>query len=159
MKVIFYGNRHGNLGDKVIRWWTSSWENKLNGKWKDSYSHVELLFDDTTMFSASQYENLTRFAMYNKSDAWTEMTLNISKARETLVYSHCRRLEGSEYDYLGVLGFVFGNRDSRDEWFCSEVVVDALQRIGCLKGVKASKVSPNALYSLLKGDNCEEQVL
>lgn len=150
MKIVFYGNRQGNWMDKSIRWYTSPFTEKLNGKWRDSYSHVELEFSDGVMFSASQYENRTRFARRNpNSAAWVEVGLPLSWEEEAVVRQFCQRRDNLGYDYAGVAGFVFGNPDENSKWFCSEVCVAALQVVGMFGEVNPSKVSPNDMYNLL----------
>jgi len=147
MKVVFYGNRAGDFGDKLIRWWTSDLSSKVNGTWKDSYSHVELLFSDGYMFSASQYHNICRFRKFNPgSSAWVTVTTD---ADEEAVRMFCEEVNGSKYDYLGILGFVIGTKHAEDKYFCSEVVVRALQSSGRLGTVISSTTSPNKLYRLL----------
>lgn len=148
MKVIFYGNEAGNWIDKLIRWWTSSTMDKFNGMWKDSYSHVELLFEDGLMFSASQYENSTRFKPYNhESTSWTHIYL--PTAQEPMIREFCELEAGKKYDYLGVAGFVIGVRDHSSKWFCSEICTEALIVSGCLGRIDSAKVSPNDLFKIL----------
>ena len=146
MKLIFYKARYGAIGDKLIAWYTSNWKDKLNGNWRNSYSHVEILFSDGMMFSASQYENTVRYTRHSYSDSWDRIKLNISYDDECIVRSFCDSVEGAKYDYLGVAGFVLMNRDSRSKYFCSEVCVEALQEVGKLLKLDASKTSPNKLY-------------
>jgi ribosomal protein L24E len=150
MKVIFYGNRQGNLIDKTIRWWTSPVKHKFNGEWKDSYSHSEIEFSDGVMFSASQYENRTRFARRNpNSIAWVEVDIDIPYEDEKLVRMFCQHRDGLGYDYKGILGFVFGTPDNNSQWFCSEICTAALHHISIAEGIEPSKTSPNALYNKL----------
>lgn len=50
---------------------------------------------------------------------------------------------GKKYDYLGCLGFVFGNADNPNRYFCSEWCATLL-------GIKnPSKISPGKLYKIL----------
>lgn len=150
MKVVFYGNRKGNFVDKGIRWWTSNLKDKVNGNWKDSFSHVELVFSTGQMFSASQYSNSTRFANFNSKDpAWVTIDVKLTSNQELIIQEFCTRHNGAKYDYLGVLGFIFGNRDNSGKWFCSEICTVALQKVGLLPNLEAAKVSPNALYNSL----------
>lgn len=136
MKVIFYGNHHGNFVDKAIRWWTSSAKDKFNGKWRDSFSHVELLFSDGMMFSASQYENATRFKSHSiTSEAWMRVDVDIRYWEEEIVREWCYS--------------VFGLREDRSKWFCSEVCAAALQRVGMCDWIKPEHVSPNKLYRMI----------
>ena len=150
MKVIFYQGK-GDLGDKLIRWKTASWKQRLNGSWKELPSHCELLFDDGMMFSASQYENTTRFVRHNQhSDKWDRVTLQASKEQVDEMLKFCNKQEGKKYDYLGVVGFVLPFvSDSKDKWFCSEVVAEALDRVGIISVADSARVSPAKLKQVL----------
>ena len=151
MKIIFYGNRKGNIFDKLIRWWTSPLPEMFNGKWKDSYSHVELLFSDGMMFSASQYENSTRFRKHNlESSSWEYVDTDLSADDEAKIRKYCNSVNGKKYDYLGILGFILFTPDSPNKWFCSEVCTKGLQQVGLCAELKSSRTSPNCLYRELK---------
>jgi hypothetical protein len=150
MKVIFYGNRQGNALDKLIRWYTSPFRWKFNGKWKDTFSHVELVFNNGTMFSASQYENQVRIKPYHGAGkAWIEYHLPLSVSEEKILSQRAKKLLGKSYDYRGVLGFIFGNKDLQDSWFCSEVCVYLLHHVGLCRDLTPSKTSPNDLGAYL----------
>lgn len=49
-----------------------------------------------------------------------------------------------KYDYLGVLGFIFGNKDDKKRYFCSEWIATVLD----LKNPE--KLSPGELYTIVK---------
>jgi len=148
MQLAFYGNRWGGFGNKLIRWWTSSMKDKFNGKWKDSFSHVELLFSDGMMFSASQYENNTRFKKHSYTGhAWIRVPIKMSKEEEKKIREYCESVDGAEYDYLGVLGFLLPfSAGLKSKWFCSEVCTMGLQQVGMCNKLDSSKTSPNDLY-------------
>ena len=148
MQVIFYKARYGNLADKLIAWWTSSTKDKFNGKWLGSYSHVELLFDDGVMFSASQYDNAVRFKKYHPSNRWEQV--DISGGSEDLIIKFCESIEGGAYDWWGIAGFIAPVNDSLDKWFCSEVCTQALIVGRYIDYVDSAKISPNKLYRMLK---------
>ena len=62
--------------------------------------------------------------------------------------------EGKKYDYLGVIGIVFGNNDMPNRYFCSEWCAEVL-------GIpNSSKITPAKLYRLyknkVKNENCKE---
>ena len=150
MKVVFYGNRYGNLSDKIIRWWTSPLAEKINGKWKDSYSHSEIVFSDGMMFSASPYENVARFKPHSfTGKAWVRVDIDVTLEQEKKVRTWCEKQHGKKYDCMGVLGFAFNVPENPNKWFCSEVCTAALQEIGLLRNLVASKTSPNALHKEL----------
>lgn len=56
---------------------------------------------------------------------------------------------GTKYDYLGVLGFVFKNRDDPKRYFCSEWIATILEID------EPSKISPGKLYNILKDKKYE----
>ena len=150
MYVVFYGNRWGGASDRLIRWWAAPWKYKLNGDWRDMFSHVEIVFSDGQMFSASQYENRTRFKRHSFTGrAWFRAKITVTHAQERLMRNEAIRLNNKKYDYPGVIGFVLPFIESnKDKYFCSEVVRDLLV-IGGVKSVnskvKSSKFSPTGL--------------
>ena len=148
MKVIFYKARHGNFIDKAIAFKTSSWTDRLTGKWLDGYSHCELLFKDGMMFSASQWDNAVRFEHHRyNADKWEYTEVDLSEL-------HCRAFamqrNGEKYDYLGIVGFIvpFVKDDSKKS-FCSEVCYDILQKSGMPSKEDSSKVHPNLLHTII----------
>ncbi|ELZ6301321.1 hypothetical protein UXU72_001756, partial [Campylobacter coli] len=62
---------------------------------------------------------------------------------------------GKKYDFLGILGFFTFTKDSEDKWFCSEIIIRALQIGGLVKlgDMNAGSSSPNRLYKKLKDTN------
>jgi hypothetical protein len=59
------------------------------------------------------------------------------------------KTEGKKYDYLGALGFVFGNNENPNRWFCSEWCATVL-------GLEnPSKLSPGDLYQKIKNGTNE----
>lgn len=155
MKIIFYENRYGNWVDKLIRFKTATWTERLNGKWKDLPSHVELLFNDGMMFSASARENKVRFKKHNyRSKAWNRIDLPVSAKSEAKIRTWCESKVGLKYDYLGILEFVLPFiEDAPHRWFCSEVCDEALKvnTIILFKyfDIDSSKVSPARLKSMV----------
>jgi len=151
MEVIFYGHRKGNFFDKAIRWWTSPLKDKLSGKWKDSFSHVELSFKQGVMCSASQYENKVRFAATSRSDAWVRVQIKCTNEEAKRTYKFCLDQFNKPYDWFGLFGFIVPFRtQEKDKWFCSELCCEALKVGGILPTyIVSSKISPNGLYKLV----------
>jgi len=155
MYLAFYGNNYGSIYGKFVRWWTSPLSYKLNGKWKYTYSHVEIVFSDGMMFSASSYENKVRFKKHSfTGTAWDRLKLNISKQDEDTIRARCeqRVLKKEKYDYLGLLGFVFKNiHEDKTKSFCSEVCTKELQLyIPEFRNLIPCKTSPNDMAKALK---------
>jgi len=155
MQIIFYDNQDCNFIDKVIRFRTATWKQRFDGSWKYLPSHVELLFSDGMMFSASQYENKTRFKEHNLSSThWSRLALDVDEKTEGRIRLWCLNQAGKKYDYLGVLGFVMPFiKDSRNRWFCSEVCCEALKQNTNLVNlyIDSSKVSPAKLKNIILG--------
>jgi hypothetical protein len=155
MYLAFYGNNYGSIYGKFIRWWTSPLSYKLNGKWKITYSHVEIVFSDGMMFSASSYENKVRFKKHSfTGKAWDRFKLSISKTDEDIIRENCevRVNKGEKYDYLGLIGFlIFNTVESKERSFCSEVCTTELQEyVPELKDLVPHKTSPNDMAIALK---------
>lgn len=155
MKIIFYENRAGNWVDNLIRWKTATWKQRKDGSWKDLPSHVELLFSDGMMFSASQYEDRVRFKQHNfYSKSWMRIELPITSSQEAIVRDWCETQVGKKYDYLGILGFIIPFiKDNPNKWFCSEVCDEAckdkLPIFSQFKHIDSAKVSPAKLKTFV----------
>ena len=155
MKVIFYQHQYGNWVDKAIRFKTATWEQRLSGEWKHLPSHVELLFDDGRMFSASQYENRVRFKTCNtESPVWKIYDIKIDNpAGYELLIAFCKQQIGKKYDYLGILNFIVPfMHNNKNKWFCSELVCKALQVSDVIPlGIESYKMSPAKLEQVVSG--------
>ena len=150
MRVAFYKAKYGNFVDLGIAWWTASFADKLNGKWKDGYSHTELVFSDNDMFSASSRDSLVGWRKFHPSEHWDVEFIAMSYQDEDKLRRECNKLAGAKYDYAGILGFVIGTPDASSRWFCSEVVTAMLQKVQVLTGLDPSKVSPNRMAAELR---------
>ena len=140
MQVIFYKAKKGNAVDKLIAFYTSTLYEKITGKWLDTYSHVELLFSDGYMFSASQRTGLTAYRKHILDfEKWEYIDIEVD---EKEVRALANKYAGKAYDYLGVISFLGIGKQEDKKWFCSEVVAKCL-------GYKNTKISPNGLYRLL----------
>lgn len=64
--------------------------------------------------------------------------------RPSKVYEFFYKTCGKGYDYLGCLGFVFGNRDDPKKYFCSEWCAE------CLGLENPSSLTPKDLYLYFK---------
>jgi hypothetical protein len=149
MKVIFYKARYGNFVDKTFAFKTSSWKDRFNGKWLDSYSHCEVLFDDGMMYSASQWDNAVRSKEHHYNLAlWTYVDVDWN---ELTARYKADALLGVGYDYRAIANFllpIIGEDGSR--MFCSEYCNEVGYYCNDLKLQKDSyKESPNSLYKRL----------
>lgn len=148
MYLAFYGNGYGGFSNKFIRYWTSPLTYKLNGKWRATFSHVEIVFSDGMMFSASQYEGHVRLKPHSfTGKAWVRKPLSISAKHEGIIRKNCEVLVdiGVGYDYLGVLGFVLPFvKQEKSKAFCSEVCLDMISAyVPKLSHLDSGRSSPN----------------
>ena len=151
MKVIFYGNRYGNWADKLIRFKTATWKQRVSGEWKDLPSHCELLFDNGQMFSASFRENIVGFKEHSYTGkAWCRLDIDLTDSQVLQVGRFAREQVGKKYDYLGILGFILPFvHQVQSRWFCSEVCSEALKQVDYLELQDSAKVSPAKLKQLV----------
>lgn len=123
------------------------------------YCHVELVISDLPnnlgefeCFSAHLQEGV-RYAWLNLSpNEWDLIELpEFGQADRLKLIDWCDEHDGIKYDLTGALAFKLPWRRADDaKWFCSEIVLSALQQVGLLTFVDASITSPNLLYLLAR---------
>jgi len=150
MEIVFYRASKGNTADKVIAWWTSPFSSKFSGDWRDSYSHVEIILPTGFMVSASQYKGCVRAKKFKTSTSWHSLEVPMGRSMADATEKFILSKVGIKYDYIGLLGFVFGTRDVDSKYFCSELIAEALMEGGVLPKSNPAKFSPNTLYLELK---------
>ncbi len=136
-----------NIGSWAIRLGTHS-----------DFSHVDVVMSDGRLLGARSdtampgvairkpdYAVFTRVQRVllpvSFADAWHE---------ETPFYNFLRAQLGKPYDWKSIVGFVI-NRDWRetDSWFCSELVIAALETAGIVKvATTANRITPNDAFLL-----------
>ena len=142
--IIMFQKQDPSFYAKLIRFWTRS-----------KYAHCEVVFSDGTGYSAQAGKGVIRFqahpAMYPTS-GWDAVLIETALPLEQNAESFCSEEVGCSYDWLGViLTQVFGlRRESKDKWFCSELCLAALHKMGKYTKFPAYKYSPGALYKLLQ---------
>jgi len=143
MLKVAFRKKSSSFYSKLIRIWTF-------GK----YSHSEILFPDGRSFSSDEADGGTRWRNQAMStDEWDFLDVPCTIDHVQRVAEFCDDENGCEYDMTGIsfsfLPVPIGWQSST-RWFCSEICVAALQQIGYMVGHTPSRVSPNALYKLLK---------
>ncbi|EDO8872226.1 hypothetical protein GL638_00555 [Campylobacter coli] len=155
MKIAFYKvkeNDKSTFLDKAIAFFTSSWKERLNGDFLKSYSHCEIILDNL-MISSSPRDKGVRIKEFKDTGRWDFIEIN--DINETKIKEFLYSQIGKKYDFLGILGFFTLTKDSEDKWFCSEIIIRALQIGGLVKlgDMNAGSSSPNRLYKKLKDTN------
>jgi len=139
VKVAFYKAK-GDWTDWLIRKWT-----------KGPYSHCELVFDSLWL-SASLWEGMVRYKDIKPGyKEWDFISLDLTVTQAKKIQDWSALELGSGYDWLGILltQTVNMNRQDPHRWFCSELVVAALQQASMLQRVVPHQTDPNELYRLL----------
>jgi hypothetical protein len=145
MQLAFY---HGN-GDlitdliRVLTW--------------GAYSHVEIVFSDGRWFSASGRGNAgVRWKDGPGGEGWVLVDLPfITQEAEAEVFDWANRQIGLPFSWFGVWSFVVPwMGTSSGDWFCSELVVYALQRCVGLLPTIPLRTSPSRLYELVSDSRC-----
>lgn len=142
MQVAFR-KKPNSIYAHIIRAWTF-------GK----FSHSELVFSDSRTFSSDEADGGTRWTHKPlPRNEWDFLTVPCTEQQEQEIAAFCAKEEKCKYDMVGI-GFSFLpipiGWQSPEKWFCSEICVAALQQIGYLTGYTPARVSPNALYKILK---------
>ena len=135
MKLVFY--KPIKFQDKLIAWYT-----------KGPYYHAEIEFSDGMRVESSAESN--GVSIYTpKEDNYITVKFNILNANEDKVRKWCEEQMGCKYDWFGVVRFVVPFvKQSSTRWFCSELIVAALQQIGFFANVKPHKLSPNDMFKV-----------
>lgn len=136
MRAAFFKGRHPGLRGlfgQLIKTWTIG-----------RYSHVELQFSDGMCASSLYTEGGVRYVFKDLDPAewdFVELPAHLEPAAKAWFDAHI----GKSYDFLGDFHFIIGTvAASRDKWFCSRAIADAL---GLEDGWR---YEPNILASTLR---------
>lgn len=118
MRAAFFKSRHAGwrgLFGVLIKHWTLG-----------RYSHVELQFSDGMCASALYLDGGVRIKFLVLDPADYDF-VDLPDAMEPAAKAWFDAHVGKSYDFLGDLHFLVGTvAASRDKWFCSRAVADAL---------------------------------
>lgn len=138
MLYIAFQKSNGSIIDRLISFFT-----------KSEYIHCEIVTskNKNSIYGYSSYIGEgVRAKWIDIDDRWELIPLNNTKfkcIRAQEIKDFYSKTEGKKYDYLGCLGFVFGNSDNPNRYFCSEWCAEAL-------GIEnPSKVSPAKLHDMI----------
>ena len=128
------------MSDKAIALWT-----------RGKYSHCELVVDGYMYSSSPRDGGVRRKVHAYNLNTWEYIEVDIDVKELYGFYGHTK---DCKYDWLGILGFIFNNRDDPDKYFCSEWVATVLSFSKYRLSKIPSKLSPNGLFKELKGVIC-----
>jgi hypothetical protein len=147
LHLAFYrGREKGDVLDRVIARHD-----------RGPHSHVEIVFGPLAVdpqrpavcFSSSWRDGGVRFkAIRLEPSLWDTVRIAASERDVAAVRRFCVRHVGGRYDVPGVLAFKLPRclKHRQQWWFCSEIVVAALQTAGLLGGLDPTATTPNGLY-------------
>jgi len=146
IKVAFY-KKQTSLYTKGIYY-----VQKLQRTERPDFVHVELVVDGVWHTSSSIDGGVRERRISGDSGNWEFITLNVSVDEVALLKLFFYSQRNCGYDYLGVFLTQLLPLDiqSRERWFCSEIVAEALMLIGVLPIVASpSYYSPARLNDTL----------
>lgn len=143
----------GNSANRFERWQ----DNVIRKITRGQYSHCEIVIEKTEFTGTGHYDSETTYTAYSSSPRdggvrcksinihngnWDVIPLpNVS---ESQVRSYFAKTQGKKYDWLGVLGLVFGLKQNRKKFFCSEWCFNAI-----FNSEQGWRFSPNQLAVIL----------
>ena len=140
MKIIFHKRPH-NPWEKAICWWTGG-----------PYFHCAMVFSDNILIESLPGKGVHMAIVENIDPAvWDTVEVRMTPEEEAAIQKWAAAEVGCAYDWLGIFmaQFLGIPRASRNKWFCSELIVDALHQVGRWLPYKPCTVSPNKLYKLV----------
>lgn len=146
MRFAFAKNGQ-SLVPKLIAFWT-----------RGPYFHVEAIFSDNTSFGALPVGSMkTEYQKDKVYDPkyWDFVDIPCTLEQEIELRKWCDTEVGCKYDWYGIIfSQVLGmRREHPTQWFCSEICVAMLQKLGYFMSKTPCTISPNKLYKMIfKGD-------
>lgn len=111
-----------------------------------------VLWGDTTGYRLLKHDSNNPFYRMPNETQFTVLPLPMEVEQEfkvaTFLLNQCKK----EYDYAGALTYYLPLRHSHQEYptyFCSQLMVCALQQVRQFQDINPSSVTPNKLYTLL----------
>jgi hypothetical protein len=155
MKVAFYkgdGDKwRYRVVDGAIRWWTEG-----------PYSHTEIVFSDGSWFSISPRNTKVRLERVAfDPEKWDFIEVALTPEQERTTRSWAELQVGKRYDWLGIFLSQILPLTVHDlsRWFCSEIVLAALQQVGLFHIWRPNEVHPNMLAYILRGNAAKPNTL
>lgn len=133
MIILAFKTKPTDLIEKVISWVTRS-----------DIIHCEIVTDLHTNkflgYTSQAGKGVVRHWVSYDPNLWEFMAIDVNGIVASDVRDFYIKTKGKGYDYLGCLGFVFGNPDNPNRYFCSEWCAECLGLKNC------SSFSPSDLY-------------
>lgn len=111
-----------------------------------------VLWGDTTGYRLLKYDHNNPFYRMPNETQFTCLPLSMEEKDEFQVASFLLSQCKKKYDYAGALTYYLPLRHSETEYptyFCSQLMVCALQQVQQFRDINPSSVTPNKLYTIL----------
>lgn len=127
------------LGSRVIRGFTDS-----------DYSHVDIVCThDQKIIGALAFKGVTEYTVADRIAHSTKHEFRMIDGSEALALAYAHGQIGKSYDWMGIFGLAFDDRDWQrdDKWFCSELVAKAALEAGNTRIPRhIFRITPGMLY-------------
>ena len=147
LSVAFYrGTNNEPLINRVTQWWTGQ------------FVHCELVFVDPHSgrnVACGVWQDETVFLRPKTfgRDTWSWRTISVPEASIGTIKSFCEEQARGDkpFNKAGLIRCTtpFPRVTDGTSWFCSELAVTALQKVGLFPNIVASATTPTELYALL----------
>jgi len=147
ISVAFYrGTAHEPLINRVTQWWTGQ------------FVHCELVFVDPNSgrnLACGVWQDETVFLRPKTfgRDTWSWRTISVPEKSINTIKQFCKvQADGGKgFNKAGLIRCTtpFPRPTDESQWFCSELAVTALQKVGLFPEIIASATTPTELYNLL----------
>jgi hypothetical protein len=115
---------------------------------RGKYTHCGVVINNI-FYQASLFSGVTK-SQYKPKNCH-EIIMPLIKSKQAKIKNFLEKELNSGYDWLGILKFVFPFlKPSKNRWFCSELVAEALIEVGFLKkDPKPYYYSPKGLFDMV----------
>ncbi len=148
MVKLAFKKSDGSISNKLISWWT-----------KSEFVHVEMIINNKWISSNSDTGGVTIANLRPLKDNWTYIDINIPNYYNTVnnTMNFIYNQKDRKYDWCGLLcSQIFKTTiDTKNRWFCSEIVAEILKKLKepgiILQDKESNSYSPGDLFKFYKG--------
>lgn len=131
----------GKVVEKAIKWWT-----------KSEYFHVEMIIKDKWVSSSPEAGAVYIHDLEPLNKNYDYFDVEIDGRKLPHAWAFLELQKDKKYDYWGLFfsTVVKMNLEDKQKWFCSELVSEALSRLGIEIPKPSNQMTPEDVYQLVK---------
>jgi hypothetical protein len=115
---------------------------------KGRFSHVAIAVNEHEVIETN-WNMKSKIVKFHYED-YEVVHLNLTDFQRQCIPVIAKKLEGRQYDYLQVIGYIFNSRlNNPRHLICSELVYNILSEVGFINDVNLRDITPNELYEFL----------